>query len=236
MAIITISREFGCAAEMVAEIIAKKLNYKIMNKEIIEYVSILTDIDKKVVESYDEERHSNFKATISKYIDFSVFKDIFKFKDEELNHCKLVIEDKDDLFSEKIDQDLCFDSDKYQKTVETVFRKLAEKDNVIIIGRGGQFILKDDPKALHIRLYADLKYRLKWVCEKENIDTKTAVNKIAEVEKRKRNYITHYYGQNAEDVVHYHLAINMGRLNVEEVAELIISAINIKEFDQPDKR
>lgn len=228
MAIITISREFGCAAEMVAAHIAKKLNYKIMNKEIIEYVSILTDTDKNVVESYDEEQHSNFKSILSKYIDFSVFKDIFKFKDEEIDHCKLVIEDKNDLFSENIEQDLSFDSERYQKTVEMVIRKLAEKDNVIIIGRGGSFILKDHPRALHLRFYADLQLRINWVSERENLDPKTAATKIMEVDKRKKNYLTHYYGKDAENIVNYHMVINTGKLTVEEVSEVIISAIKIK--------
>ncbi|UOD34858.1 cytidylate kinase-like family protein [Deferribacteraceae bacterium V6Fe1] len=225
MAIITISKEFGCAGDYVAERVAKKLNYKIINKEIIEYVSILTDTDREIVKDYDEERHSNFKATLSKYVDFSIFKDIFNLKDEELKYCRLKLDDDEGLFQENINQDLSFDSEKYQNTVEKIIHKLAQKDNVVIVGRGGQFILKGYPNAIHIRLYADKKSKIQWVSKREKIDEKTAEQKIQEIEKKRYNYIMHYYNEDVTDLNHYHLAINLSKSDIDEVSKMIVAMI-----------
>jgi len=227
MAIITISKEFGCAGDYVAERVAEILNYKIINKEIIEYVSILTNTDREIVQRYDEDRHSNLKATLSKYIDFSIFKDIFNLKDEELKYCKLKLDDEG-LFQENIKQDLSFDSEKYQNTVEKIIHKLAQKDNVVIVGRGGQFILRDYSNAIHIRLYADKKSKIKWVSQREKIDEKTAEQKIQEVEKKRYNYIMHYYNEDVTDLTHYHLAINLTKSDIDEVSKMIVAVINEK--------
>lgn len=224
MAIITISKEFGCAGDYVAERVAKKLNYKIINKEIIEYVSILTDTDREIVSGYDEESHSNLKAKLSKYIDFSIFNDIFNLKDEELKYCRLKF-DENGLFEENIQQDLSFDSEKYQKTVEKIFHKLAQKDNVVIVGRGGQFILRDYTNAIHVRLYADKKSKIKWVSQREKIDEKTAEQKIQEVEKKRFNYIMHYYNEDVTDLTHYHLGINLSKSSIEEVSNMIVAIV-----------
>ena len=225
MAIITISKEFGCAGDYVAERIAKKLNYKIINKEIIEYVSILTSTDLSVVEGYDEEKHSNLKATLSKYIDLSVFKDIFNMKDEELKYCRLKLEDDEGLFQENIKQDMTFDSERYQHTVEMVFRKLAQKGNVVIVGRGGQFILQNEPYAIHVRLYADMDSKILWVANREKVDKKTAETMIQEIEKKRFNYIMHYYNEDVTDLKHYHIAINMAKSNIEEVSNMIVAIV-----------
>lgn len=225
MAVITISKEFGCAGDYVAERVAEILNYKLINKEIIEYVSILSNTDKNTVENYDEEKHSTLKATISKYIDLSMFKDIFKSEDNELKYCSLKVFDEPNLFQENIKTDLSFDSERYKHLVDLIFKKLAQKGDVVLVGRGGQFILKDFEKCLHVRLVAPLSDRIKWVADSEKIDKKTAESKINEIEKKRESYIEHYYNEDIRDLSHYHMVVNLGKFSIQQAAEVIAASL-----------
>ena len=226
MAVVTISKEFGCAGDYVAERVAKILGYKLVNKEIIEYVSILSNTDRSTVEDYDEERHSSLKATISKYIDLSMFKDIFKFEDNELKYCSLKVFDEPNLFHENVKTDLSFDSERYKHLVELVFKKLAQKGNVVLVGRGGQFILKDFEKSFHVRFVAPLSHRVKWVSEREKIDKKSAEVKINEIERKKGNYIEHYYNEDINDPNHYHIVVNLGKFSIQEATDVVVASLN----------
>src|SRR5512135_1529753 len=40
----------------------------------------------------------------------------------------------------------------YRQAVETVMKEFAERDNVVIVGRAGQVILRDRPNVLHVRI------------------------------------------------------------------------------------
>jgi len=90
------------------------------------------------------------------------------------------------IFDEKVRFDPIFDSDSFQKMVKRVIIKLADRGNVVIMGRGAQCILKDHPNALHLKLYAPLEKRIEYVANKENINHKIARKKIEEVDERKK--------------------------------------------------
>ena len=46
-----------------------------------------------------------------------------------------------------------------------IMHELAERGDVILVGRGGSQILKDDPQAFHVRLVAPLPVRVRRVME-----------------------------------------------------------------------
>lgn len=227
MAIITISRQYGCSGEYVGERVAKTLGYQFINDEIIKYVSILTSTPENVVKSFDEDYHSNISAILSKYIDLNMFNEIIKddpYTKSTSNECINTLKEES-IFDENMRSDPIFDSEAFQKMVERVILKLAQKDNVVIMGRGSQCILQDDPKALHIRLYASLEARIKWVQTKLNIDEKTAKTKIEEIEQRRKNFIKHYYNDNIDNPKLYHAFINLEKFTIEKTANTIINIV-----------
>ncbi|KAA0258079.1 cytidylate kinase-like family protein [Deferribacter autotrophicus] len=220
MAVITISREYGCSGEFVAARLSKQLNYKYINKELIEYIAILTGVPKEVVEKYDEEMHSNFKAFISKYFDLDMFKDIFEKVEEAEKEIK-ILDDDQDLFGDRFSASHVIDSEIFHSMVERLITKLADEDNVVILGRGSQCILQNFEKAYHFRLYADIEDRIKWVSKSENISENDARKKIMEIDKRKRNFVEHYYDKNIDDKNLYHLLINMSKVSIDGAVEII---------------
>ncbi|ADR18784.1 AAA family ATPase [Calditerrivibrio nitroreducens] len=227
MAIVTISRQYGCSGEYVGERVAKALGYQFVNNEIIQYVSILTSTPAHVVKGFDEDYHSNLSAILSKYIDLNIFSDIIKddpYIKSSTPEC-IEIPEEESLFDEGIKYNPIFDSESFQKMVERVIFKLAQKGDVVIIGRGAQCILKDHPNTFHVRLYAPFESRVKWVQSKLKIDARTAQQKITDIEQRRKNFIKHYYGAEIDDPTLYHTLINMDKFNIEKTANAIINIV-----------
>lgn len=227
MAIITISRQYGCSGEYVGERVAKALGYQFVNNEIIQYVSILTSTPENVVKNFDEDYHSNLSAILSKYIDLNMFSDIIK--DDPFVKCTtpecVYIPKEESIFDENTKYDPIFDSESFQKMVERVILKLAQKDNVVIIGRGSQCILQNNPKAFHVKLYAPIEARTKWLQLKQKLDPKSARIKIEEIDLRRKNFMKHYYNANIDDPNLYHTMINMEKFTIEQTANAIINIV-----------
>jgi len=231
MAVVTISRGFGCPGEHVAKRIASKLEYSLINKEILEYISILSDTPIDVVKKFDEEEHSNMNAKLSKYLDLSIFKEMYKkIDDDDINKIKSqrLPENDDSIFSEKVGYSPLFDSDIFRNMVERVFKFLADKDNAVILGRGGQVVLRDYPNALHVRLFAPITKRAEWIASRDNISKPEALKQIEKVDKRRKNYLKHYYDSNIYSDELYHLIINVDKLSIAETADIILKLIDFK--------
>lgn len=229
MPIITISRQFGCGGEYVAERVANALGYKYVSKELIEYIALLTGTDESTVHAFDEEEHSSMKASISKFMDMNMFKDMFsKNNDADLEMVEY-IDEKKKLFNDQSQSDFAgFDSDAFAKMVERVLYYLVNEDNVIILGRGGQCILQNEQNAFHVRLYAPIDKRIEWVKNRDSVSKKEASAKVIEIDKRKAKFIKHYYNADIDDVNRYHMLVNLEKSSLDEVAGYITNGMKTK--------
>ncbi|MGE4498606.1 MAG: AAA family ATPase [Deferribacterales bacterium] len=221
MAVITISRQFGCGGEYVAEKVAQQLGFKLFHKELIKYIAILTDTDEAKVGKFDEESHSSFRSIMSNYFDADLFSNVFK--DEKINKVQEIVKNDDNLsfFDTYADQEPVFDSKKFSSMVELIIKNLATDTNCVIMGRGSQCILESEPNCFHIRLTAPLEDRIQWLKDNEKLDEGKAAENIKAVEKRKKSYIKHYYGKDIDDSGLYHAVFNMGRFSTEQMSDMI---------------
>jgi cytidylate kinase len=108
--------------------------------------------------------------------------------------------------------------------------KFAQEGNTIIVGRGGQMILRDWPTALHVRLYAPPEIRVRRLIERLNISEAEAKRRIARSDEQKRQYIRHVH-KNAswKDLKYYHLAISTDHILPEVATQMIILAARHKD-------
>ncbi|QAR33264.1 cytidylate kinase-like family protein [Geovibrio thiophilus] len=223
MAVITVSRQFGCGGEYVAEKVAEKLGFKLFHKELIKYIAILTDTDEEKVNRFDEEQHSNFRSFMSDYFDADLFSNVFK--DEKINKVNDMIKNDETIsfFDTYADQEPVFDSKRFSSMVELIIRNLATDTNCVIMGRGSQCILEDEPNCLHIRLVAPFDDRVKWLTDKEELEAAKAAEQIKAIEKHKKSYIKHYYKRDIDDVSLYHSVFNLSKTSNDNLADMIIA-------------
>jgi len=117
----------------------------------------------------------------------------------------------------------------YLETLHNFIYDLAIRENLVILGRGGQVLFKDFPPALHVKIIAPLKGRLELVCKSYGLDEAVAARLIEEQDQDRREYLRQIFGYNWLDLDLYHLVLNTGLFGLEEAVALVVNAARVKE-------
>jgi len=119
------------------------------------------------------------------------------------------------------------DDQTYQRIVRETMQKYAREEDAVIVGRGGQIILRDWPNTLHVHLYASPEQRAQNLIARYGITKLDAQRRIERSDEQKRLYIRNLHkNANWKDLKYYHLAIDSGRIPAKAVVELVVTAAN----------
>ncbi len=109
----------------------------------------------------------------------------------------------------------------YVAQLEALLMSYAARDNVVLIGRGGFFLLREVPFALRVRLIAPLQQRIETIMVRESLDREAAERLIRQVDGERACYIQANYGLDWAADEHYDLVLNTGHLNYDEVVTIL---------------
>ncbi len=109
--------------------------------------------------------------------------------------------------------------------VESIIYDHALKDNVVVIGRGGNYLLRDIPHALRIRLVAPLEIRVRRMMKEDGVGDKTARREIARIDASRADYVSRNYGHDWEDVANYDMVFNSGSDTYEDITKILITTL-----------
>lgn len=111
--------------------------------------------------------------------------------------------------------------ERYIATLTSVIRDLAAHDNVLILGRGSQVILKDWPGAVHVLLVAPLEHRVDEFAQRQGLTKEEAAKRVQENAKGRAAFHHKFFKVNVDDPSLYHLTLNTARLSPDEAAQII---------------
>ncbi len=117
----------------------------------------------------------------------------------------------------------------YKKLVETIIL-MAENGHVILVGRAANVFTKNMEKGFHVRLVADLDWRIERISSIFDISRAKAKDMILKKSKERENYVKKYVKFDLSDPHNYHLVINDAKYESDEVARLIIEGMKIKKL------
>jgi cytidylate kinase len=120
------------------------------------------------------------------------------------------------------------DDNRYLEALRSLIGELAKNKDMLVYGRGSQFILKDFPHTLHISAVAPLPVRVKRVMESEKIDEAAAKHEISRFDNSAREFIKRFFNAEMEDPIHYDLVLNTQALSQEAAANIAIEALKCK--------
>lgn len=83
-------------------------------------------------------------------------------------------------------------NDKLYKVQSNVIRDLAEKGSCVIIGRLGDYILKDDPNCIKVFIYAPFNKRVQIISEKRGISIEAAKKIVKQMDHARNAYYSYY--------------------------------------------
>jgi cytidylate kinase len=118
--------------------------------------------------------------------------------------------------------------------VQASILKYAMKNNVTIIGRGGNFLLKDVPHALTVRITAPADARVARIMERESVDRETAKWLIEKTDNDRECFIRTIYGKEWDNAEWYDMAFDTGTLHLKEVVEVLKLELLLREGFRDD--
>ena len=119
---------------------------------------------------------------------------------------------------------------KFLRCIKKAIYDVAGKGRSVIVGRGGQILLKDFPGTLHVRIYAPIHVRLQHLMESERVEEKQAHWMLRQSDQDSAGYIQSFFNAGWDDPNLYDLLINTEKLSVATAIQLIVRSASSPEI------
>jgi cytidylate kinase len=212
MAVVTLSRQVGSNGDEIARRVCDLLGYSYFDKRLmIEVASDVGLCDHEVVDFSEE----NYKVQ-----DF--LSRLFGSRSRPVKDL-LVREEKhgvvDPLTAHKLDETRC--ADLVRRTVLSAY----DTDDMVIVGRGGQAILKDKPGVLHVRVVAPPEVRIQRLRAQGIAGIAKIKVTLDQKDRATAEYLKRFFDIEWDDPALYHLVLNTGLFEVDAAAQIIAEAV-----------
>lgn len=111
-----------------------------------------------------------------------------------------------------------------------VIRRVAQEGPCVIVGRCGDYVLRDHPNALHVFIHAPLEQRILQAREQYHLDTPDIRNYVIKQDKARASYYNHFTDGTWGKVQNYHLSLSTA-LGIDTAVALILSAAKSRQTD-----
>lgn len=196
---ISISRDFGCMANVIAQKLARELtkrnkaagiqkDWKWINKVILNESAKALELSPSKIEYVFQSQRKTMMDEIVSAMSTRYYK-----------------------------------SDKrIRKTIIEVIKSIAKTGHVIIVGRGGVAFAKDNPKSLHIKLTAPIEWRVDRISNNYNKSRKDALKYILEVDLERKYLIDSFMGFDTDCSI-FDITFNRQQIKDDEIVSTIIN-------------
>lgn len=120
-------------------------------------------------------------------------------------------------------------SDAYRHLIEQVIHGLAHSSGAVILGHGGQIVLRGHPRAVHVFVCAPLPQRIRTVAAEEGITPEEAARRVHEIDQQRTEYFQRNYQVSWRDGTLYDLAVNTGRMRLGTAVDAVVDVVRSRE-------
>lgn len=181
--------------------LSKELGYALYDEELIQMIAQKAKVSTSWVENMEKEAGGKFSKFISGLIPSS-------FMDR-------LLDDNRGYLDEEI----------YVDILQKLMRKIGDEGNSVIVGRGGQYVLRDDANAFHILMVADLEDRVQFMEQRYDLSPKQALQIVNRQDKRRTNLYRKFGKEDYDQPDLYHMVLNMSKLSLEKACDLVQALI-----------
>lgn len=125
---------------------------------------------------------------------------------------------------------------KFLHMLQPLIHGLAKKDNVVIVGRGGQVLLKDFPGVLHVRIIAPFDLRIQRMIERGVGDKRQAMESLRRSDRDSARFMRSFFDVDWDDPGLYDLMINTRHLSAEMAGRMIVELARSLEVKEGGRR
>ena len=199
--LITIAREYGAGGSELARALGERLGWGVLDRDLPQRVAARMRIDPATIEGLHEQA-PGFLARIASAM--------------------LVYPPEAPLV---VDSGEFPTPDAIARAVREELQRAIQAPPVVIVGHGGQCLLRGHAGALHLRLVAPIADRIARICARDGCGSRTAAAAVRRMDDDRQAYIRRYHDAEWRDPLLYDLEINTGRLPIADAAAMVVQLV-----------
>jgi len=208
MPVITISRQYGSGGDAIARRVCEALGYSYFDKNLVARVASEAGISQDEIVDFSEDSYK-MRGFVDRL--FGRRRSAANAWISNAPPRALPVEMLDEARSVNLVKDIILEARKH--------------DNVVIVARGGQAILQEQPGVLHVRVVAPPGARVLRVQEQEKCGLDEASVRVKRKDEAAAAYLERFYDIDWDNPLLYHLIINTGKWELEDATHLILNAL-----------
>ena len=224
--VITLSRELGSQGSYIATAVAEQLNLRYLDREILHRAAEVSGFpDEQMISILEEqERVPGFLVRMIESLNAMPSVPAIAsatMREEYYMHpeiASLVAEEQARQERREVV------GQAYTDLMGRVLREYASAGGVIIVGRGGQVVLRDYTRVLHVRVVAPVEVRVRNIIKRQKISYDVASDLVRESDRMRARYIKRYYYEDWTNPNLYDIVVNTNRMSMNMGAHFISAA------------
>ena len=200
--VITIGRQFGTGGHEIGATIAKQLNVKLIDKQILKALSAKFNVSEQDVAKLERRRPSWWDDFAQFYKGFAEY--------NEYNGSQ------QDITSRQV----------YTAQISAM-KEIASRESCVIIGRCGFDAFKDHPNKLSVFLHSGLACRIERICRIYNVTEEKARVMIEDNDYTREVYTKSFTDKNRYDARNYDLALDVSTLGIQGTIDFLLGMLRL---------
>ncbi len=198
--VITISRQFGTGGHEIGVELARRLNVKLLDKQILNEMARKYNVVEEAMERLEARNPSWRDDFTSFYRQYMAGNQYDGQEQDDTSH---------QLFEAQAE----------------VIRKIAQQESCVLVGRCGFHIFKNHPNCLKIFVHADDECRKRRIGRRYDISESDAGAMIVDNDYSRELYTKKFTGSEWQDARNYDLCLNVRKFGVNGAVDFIMQCI-----------
>jgi len=206
--LISISRQKGCGGAFLGQKLAKSLGMMYLDRELVAEIARMLDAPIELVEAHDERSIPLWESMIESLSWSNPW-----LYDPPAPHVT---------------------ASQISELEQEAIVKVAAEKSVVIVGRGGSYLLRNNPNHISFFLYASKKWRSQRIQDIYSMSCQEAIKLIDKTDIERSRAKKALTGLDMCDASQYHLCLDTGVLGLDKAEVLMLQYVRARfEINQP---
>lgn len=200
--IITISRQYGSGGRLIGRKLAEQLEIPFLDRQLITDAAAQCGLDEDAVERLEEKPTSSLLYALSSGYTTAA-----------------MVGDRVDMLPM---------NDRVFYVQSNLIRKAAREGSCVIVGRCADYILRNNPDAVHTYIHAELSVRVRRGIQYYGLTPEKAESVLLRMDRQRASYHNFYSDRKWGKAENYDLCINSGIIGLDHTVEVIRNYAEMK--------
>jgi cytidylate kinase len=203
--LVTVSREYGAGGSEFANALGELLGWRVLDHDLIDRVAERLHLQTGIVEKHDEQPPGWF---------------------DRIAATLLITPPESPM---QLETTGVLTPDSIAEAAHAAIIESSERPPVVIVGHGAQYIFRDRPGTLQVRLTATVESRLPRIIARDGGTEEEAAAQARRLDGKRQAYVQRYYHHNWADPVLFDVQFNTARVTIAEAVSVAAALIKSRE-------